>query len=77
MGKRGNVAPNTSSGLPPRIRIAVTVLITALWGASVVAEMLSAAYDPPRGLNEAFTAVVMYLFAKQQQADREKGNDDD
>lgn len=73
MRKRGNVAPNTSPGLPPRIRTAITVLITVLWGSSVVAEMFSAAYDPPRGLNEAFTAVVMYLFAKQQQ----KGNDDD
>lgn len=71
MARTGNGAPS------PHLRTAVLVVIVGIWAASVVAQMFSPAYNPPTGINELMTAVVMYLLAKHQQGGRSEAPDDE
>lgn len=70
------MAPNAQTGGPsPKLRTFVLAVITTLWAGSVVGQMFSLV-SPPTGLNEVFTGVVMYLFAKDQQGRKREDNED-
>jgi hypothetical protein len=45
-----------------RVRVASALVILSVWGATTIADILSATYNPPDGVNTVALAAATYLF---------------